>query len=135
MNTTTSSRTGESWTEEEEQYVLKCLTIGAKREDIARKLNRTSGAILARQRHIARKLVRTGKSIEEVAVITTLSPEVVRASLYASDSSRLSKPNSGNPPTPTKVIENETLLSVAIEIRDLLRQLVNSNVVVPTSDL
>ena len=132
MSTSQVERQGQPWTPEEEHRMLKRLSSGAGASEVAQEFGRTAGAIVARQTHIARKLARSGKTLEEVATITTLSPNVIRASLNASDTQRVLKEDAR---TLRKMAENsadETLLSVAIEIRDLLRQLVNPPIVVPT---
>lgn len=112
--------------------MLKRLSSGAGPNEVAKEFGRTAGAIVARQKHIARKLIRSGKTLEEVATITNLSPKVIRESLDASDTQRVLKEDARTLRKMAGNSADETLLSVAIEIRDLLRQLVNPPVVVPT---
>lgn len=118
-------RIGEQWTIGEEQRMLKRLSTGAGPNEIAEELERTIGAIVCRQKHIARKLVRSGKSIEEVSKIVNLSPLIIRQSVDASDRQITKKTDEIK-----KLASNsaeETLLSVCVEIRNLLRQLINQN--------
>ncbi len=128
------ARQGQSWTSDEEQHMLKRLSAGVSTKDIAQELGRTIGGIVARQKHIARKLVRSGKTIEEVAMLTNLSPKVIRESLDASDTQRVIKEDARTLRKMAGNSADETLLSVVIEIRDLLRQLVNPPIAIPTVD-
>ncbi len=119
------ARSGQSWSTEEENALLKDLSCGLSLKEIAKNLHRTIGGISARRKHIARRLVRNGMPLSEIAKITRLSIDDIQTSIKSSETMRRDK-------------KAETLLlDVVIEIRDLLRQLVHERepqqVEVPTT--
>ena len=76
----TSTRFGLPWTGEEENRLLEHLKTETV-ESCANFLGRTPGAITARLQLIAERLVKGGAPIEEVTIMTTLSPEQIYAGM------------------------------------------------------
>ncbi len=115
---------GKAWKVEDDQSLVNALATSKTISQIADEFGRTNGSIVARQNHLARMFVREeGKTLEEAALITRRTVVEVEQALSASPSS------SRGPPKPKMSVSNsaeETLLSVAIEIRELLRELVRT---------
>lgn len=65
------------WTNNEEKILLDKIASNSKIIDISHQLKRTSGAIVARLKHIACNLDKEGKSLNEIKKITNLTIEQI----------------------------------------------------------
>lgn len=111
---------GRSWKVTDDDALIKILATGTSINDIAEQLNRTPGAIRARQRRIARQLFYGNKrTVEEIVNIVRLSTTEVEAAIERS--------NRRAPPSTSVSSTEESLLSVAIEIRNILRSMHSHN--------
>jgi transcription elongation factor GreA-like protein len=120
VNTTpvVATNAGNMWTPIEEEQLLKALAADVKVSKIANDFGRTVGAIVARQNHIARNLVnKEGKTIEEAASIVKRTPREIEQSLSKSKKEPLKQVVQQKP-------KDENSLTVLIEIRELLKQMV-----------
>lgn len=108
------------WTKEEETSLLTELASTLTIEEIAERHKRTSGAIHARQNHLARRMVNEdGKSIEEAA---TLVRQPIHSIIQMINAAKCLAERTKVP----KTHDEETMLSVMIDVRSLLRQMVNN---------
>lgn len=103
-----TSRSGQTWTAKEEGWMLMMIDRGHAPEEVAQHFQRTVGAIKSRQRHIAVRLVRGERTVEQAARASRLTVEEVEEALAQCNIAV-------TPPPP------ETLMSVMREVRDLLR--------------
>jgi hypothetical protein len=138
---TLPERHGKRWEDDETQYVLGRVKQGAWHAQIASEVKRTTGGIVSHLKCVAHEGIQGGKSIDEMATLTGLTIDQIDEFIKKRELvAQIREERKSNPPPPLeKPIRpfflnrpEETLLDVAIEIRDLLRQLVNPPVVVPT---
>jgi hypothetical protein len=136
-------RHGKRWEEDEIQYILGRVKQGACPVQIATEVKRTAGGIVSRLKCIAYDKVKEGMSIEDAAILTGLTIDQIDEFIKKRDLVAQIREEQKNQPTepiqkPLRPFflarPEETLLDVAIEIRDLLRQLVNPSVTVPTTE-
>jgi hypothetical protein len=122
------------WTDDLENDLLQQLGNGMTRQQCAIHFQRTTGSIGGRQMMIARRLVASGKTVEEVSDIVKASVVSIRQSLQAE---RAAKENARNKRADvstqmTTIVQRipavtpDTPLSVLVEIRDLMKQLVKN---------
>lgn len=121
MSETTPINHGGPWTTEEDDRLLKELATTMDIEDIATKHRRTPGAICARQNHIARRMVlQEGRTVEDAARLVRKSPSAIQQSLNASQVSNTNAQQRRD----AGMRKDESLLSVMVEVRELLKQMV-----------
>jgi hypothetical protein len=106
---------GKPWDYQDENLLLKKLSEGESIENISNYFKRTEGGIRSRQRELAYRFVEEGKTVEEASKFTRISIEEIEKSI----SLRKLALKANN----QKREKEETLLSVAIEIRDILKEL------------
>ena len=122
---------GSVWNEEEETTLLQELALNETVEEIAKKHARSIGAIRARQNHLARRMVlEQGFTVEEAAHRVRTNVHSVQQSL---DASKKSLTNAQKRHNYVEVKKEETPLSVMMEIRDLMRQMVANQVKIMNS--
>lgn len=109
---------GKPWSYADENLLLKKLSDGENIENISKYFKRTEGGIRSRQRELAWRFVEEGKTIEEASKFTYIPIEDIEKSLMLRKMAAIAKQ------TPKK---EETLLSVVIEIRDLLKELLKKD--------
>ncbi len=135
-------RHGKRWEEDEIQYVLGRVKQGAWAVQIASEVKRAAGGIVSRLKCIAHDKITEGMSMEDAAILTGLT--VTEIDEFIKQRELVAQIREERKKHPVEPIQKplrpfflakpeETLLDVAIEIRDLLRQLVNPPVAVPTS--
>jgi hypothetical protein len=112
---------GGLWTAQEETALLEELATTQTIEFIAKMHHRTPGAIRARQNHLARRLIlEEGVSLEEAAMRVRQPVFSIQQTMAASQKSR----NNVQQRKDAGVKKEESLLSVMIDVRELLRQMV-----------
>lgn len=116
-------RSGTLWTRDEENQLMTRLQQGNTITQCAIAHGRTTGAIQARQKVIARTMWDIGCTIDEILIATRLSKGVLYAVLHA---------YTGNPVMNERHQKVESHPDVLTEIRDLLKQLVVHLKVTPT---
>lgn len=135
---TLPERHGKRWEDDELQYILGRVKQGAWPIQIAAEVKRTTGGIVSRLKCIASDEVKKGMTIEDAATLTGLSIDQIDEFMKKQELvAQIREERKTRPVEPIqKPIRpfflnkpEETLLDVAIEIRDLLRQLVNSRTV------
>ena len=121
-------RHGKTWSEDEEKYVLTHVEKGIPIYKIAEEVHRTSGGVYSHLKEIAYRHIKTGMLIEDASTLTSVSISEIQDFITKKEFIQKSKEAKGlvqNKLTfPLEKKEQETLISVAIEIRDLLKQLV-----------
>lgn len=136
-------RQGKRWEEDEIQYVLGRVKQGAWPIQIANEVKRTTGGIVSRLKCIAHDRIKEGMSMEDAAKLTGLMVSEIDEFIKKRELvAQIRQEQKDHPPEPVqKPIRpfflnkpEETLLDVAIEIRDLLRQLVNPPIAIPTAE-
>jgi hypothetical protein len=127
-------RHGKRWEEDEIQYILGRVKQGAWPIQIASEVKRTTGGIVSRLKCIAHDKIKEGMSMEDAATLTGLSineiDEFIKKRELVAQIREEQKNRPVEPiPKPLRPFflarPEETLLDVAIEIRDLLRQIVS----------
>lgn len=132
-------RVGKKWEPEEEIYVLKRISQGANYMTIASECKRKIGGISAHLREMACRFIKDGKTMEEVVQITGLLETEIADSIAIRERSeklkveRQSRPKEEIPKLkqtflpflvePQKT-SNPEFMTILVEIRDLLKQLV-----------
>jgi hypothetical protein len=112
---------GGLWTAQEETALLEELATTQTIEFIARIHNRTPGAIRARQNHLARRLIlEEGVSLEDAAKRVRQPVFSIEQTMAASQKSR----DNVQQRKDAGAKKEESLLSVMIDVRELLRQMV-----------
>ena len=109
---------GKPWSYTDENLLLKKMADGENIKDISKHFKRTEGGIRSRLRDLACRFVDEGKTIEEASKFTHTSIEDIEKSLALRKAAVIAKQ------TPKK---EETILSVVIEIRDLLKELLKKD--------
>lgn len=131
-------RVGKKWEPEEETYMLRRIGEGANYITIASECKRMVGGIRSHVRVVACRLMSEGTPIEKVADITGLTVDDITEAMHLRDVAKQMKESKPAPSRPrlkqstlptfiANQSQQETLLSVAMEIRDLLRQLVRQD--------
>ena len=113
------SRTGQKWSDEEENTLLQELDKNINIEIIAQTHNRTIGGIRARQRTIAYNMYVIDASIEEIIIKTKLDKEQILETITRR--SRTQKK--------TKIIQEQKMVSFSNEIigmRSEIKELKNT---------
>jgi hypothetical protein len=117
---TSETNVGSSWTPEEETQLLNELATTASIDDIAASHKRTSGAIRARQNFIGRRMVvNEGIPIEEAALRVRQPVSSIEQSIATSQKSLANAQDRRN----CSAKKDESILSVMMEVRDLLKQM------------
>jgi hypothetical protein len=112
---------GGTWTDEEEAKLLRELGTRMAIREIAEAHHRTVGAIAARQKVVGRRLVLKDKlTLEEAAQRVNIAPFILKQSL---DASQVSLTNAQER-RDAGVKKEESLLSIMVDIRQLMRQMV-----------
>jgi hypothetical protein len=112
---------GGVWTAQEETALLEELATTQTIEYIAKMHHRTPGAIRARQNHIARRLIyHEGSTIEEAARRVRQTVYSIQQTMDASKKSLLNVQQRKD----AGAKKDESLLSVMMDVRELLRTMV-----------
>ncbi len=112
---------GGPWTYEEESKLIRELADGVEFRTIAESHRRTQGAIAARQKAIGRRMVlKENLTLEEAALRVRLHPSQLKQSL---DAAHVAQTNAQQR-RDAGVKKEESLLSVMVDIRQLLKQMV-----------
>jgi len=112
---------GGPWTDEEESKLMRELAEGIDFHAIVEAHRRTQGAIAARQKVIGRRMVlKENLTLEEAALRVRLHPNQLKQSL---DASQVAQTNAQQR-RDARVKKEESLLSVMVDIRQLLKQMV-----------
>ncbi len=112
---------GGIWTAQEETALLEELATTQTIEFIAKMHHRTPGAIRARQNYLARRLIlEEGVSLEEAAMRVRQPVFSIQQTMAASQKSL----DNARQRKDAGVKKEESLLSVMIDVRELLRQMV-----------
>ena len=122
-------RHGQSWTDDEEKYVLTRVSKNTPLYTIADEVKRTSGGVYSHLKEVAYRNIKNGMLLEEASTLTSVPVSEIQDFITKKDLILKSKQERGliqkKLQFPLEKKEEETLLSVAIEIRDLLKQLLN----------
>lgn len=112
---------GGIWTPQEETALLEELATTQTIEFIAKMHHRTPGAIRARQNHLARRLILDeGHTLEEAALRVRQPVHSIQQTMDASKKSL----DNARQRRDTGVKKDESLLSVMMDVRELLRTMV-----------
>ena len=112
---------GGLWTAQEETALLEELATTQTIEFIAKMHHRTPGAIRARQNHLARRLIlEEGVSLEEAAMRVRQPVFSIQQTMAASQKSMTNARQRKD----AGAKKEESLLSVMMDVRELLRQMV-----------
>jgi len=103
---------GKPWTSDSDKALIAVLATAATIGDIALQFQRTPGAIVSRQNHIACNLVQNGDSIENASLITRLTVQEVEQALRRSTAKADSR---------TKVDVIPIIIELAGEVFSVLR--------------
>jgi hypothetical protein len=125
---TKPERHGKPWNDTEEKFVLDEIAKKTPIFKIAEDVRRTSGGVYSHLKVVATKYVENGMTLEEASELTGVTIEDIRDHITRVEIANKSKQTKGlvQQTLNFPIQKEETLLSVAIEIRDLLKQLVNS---------
>ncbi len=111
---------GLPWYQKDEDLLLKKISEGETVDEISKYFKRTNGGITSRLRELACRFVEDGTTIEQASMYTRVAVEDIEKSINLR---KLGAKNTSKP-----VLKKEdTILSVVIEIRDLLRELLNKD--------
>ena len=123
VSRTLPERHGKKWDNTEVQYVLECVKKGSKPHQIASEIKRTSGSVISRLKQVAHDSIQNGMSLEDASKLTGITPNEITEFIKRREfAETIKKDRVPEPFVPEK--PEETLLDVAKEIRDLLKQLV-----------
>jgi hypothetical protein len=124
-------RHGKTWLEDEEKYILNRIEKGALINIIADEVYRTTGGVYSHLKEIAYKNIKNGMMIEDASTLTSVSVSELQDFIAKKDFLQKRKESKGliqqKLVFPLEKKDEETLLSVAIEIRDLLKQLLKND--------
>lgn len=132
---TLPERHGKRWEDDETQYVLGRIKQGAWPAQIASEVKRTTGGIVSRLREIACDSVKNGMSLEDASVLTSLMVDQIEQAIKRRELACEFKEKRKNVQVELKQTTlrpfflnkpEESVLDVVVEIRDLLRQLVQN---------
>jgi hypothetical protein len=130
---TLPERHGKRWEDDEIQYMLGRIKQGKWPVQIAAEVKRTTGSIVAQLQNIACDSVRKGMTLEDAATLTSLTVEQIEDTLTKHEiAEKIREERKSKPAEPKQTLlrpfflnkSDETVLDVVVEIRDLLRQLV-----------
>ena len=125
-------RHGMKWEEREVSYLLEQVKRGILPSVIAKEVKRTTGGIVSRLKEIACDAVKNGTTKENAATMTGLTIDTIEDTMKKRDfAEQLKEERKNNPPPPKQQKiqtffpkqKEESLLDVAIEIRELLRDI------------
>lgn len=125
-------RHGKRWEEDEVKYILGRIAQGKWPTQIATEVKRTAGGVVSRLRDVAYDSVKQGKTLEEASQLTSLTPEQIDEHIRKRDLTvQIQEERKTRPPEPKQLPlrpffldkKEETVLDVVLEIRDLLREL------------
>jgi hypothetical protein len=119
-------RHGQTWKEEEEKFVLEKIKDETAIWKIAEDVKRSPNGVYSHLKEIAVRKMNEGMYIDDASKLTGVSVSDIQEHLSRKELSQKLKSEKGLVQQPLKfpIEKEETLLSVAIEIRDLLKQLV-----------
>ena len=124
-------RHGKTWLEDEETYILTRIKKGALVNTVADEVHRTTGGVYSHLKEIAYKNIKNGMIIEDASSLTSVSVSELQDFIAKKDFLHKIKESKGliqqKVVFPLQKKDEETLLSVAIEIRDLLKQLLKND--------
>jgi hypothetical protein len=128
---TLPANSGKPWTTKDDQALLSLLAASTPIHEIALKFARTSGAIVARQNHIGRQMImQNGLSVEDAAMHVRRTVQELEQSLSAAVTDKIPPPK---PPMKQSNSAEESMLSVMVEIRNLMKQMVANQVKIMNS--
>ncbi len=137
-NQTLPERVGKKWEIDEEVYVLKRISQGANYMTIASECQRKVGGISSHLHEMACRFIKEGKPMEEVVQITGLLEDDIKDAIQRRQVAERMKAERESMPKETvqksikafmphlikpKPVQDD-MMTVLIEIRDLLKQLV-----------
>lgn len=127
---TKPERHGHVWKEEEEKYVLGRIEKKVPIHFIANEIKRTSTGVYSHLKEIAVKNINNGMLIEEASELTSVSITEIQDYLAKKEIISKIKANKGLIQKKFEIPDKkeEDLLSVVIEIRNLLLQLVKKDI-------
>lgn len=131
-------RHGKRWEDEEVEYILNRVQRNANYITIATEIKRTPSSVRSQIRRIACDMIDRGKTVDEVSAITRLTAAEIDEALKLRELAlemKKVKESRPPPPPPPKPIhpfflarpeeKKDGMIELLVEIRDLLRQLVN----------
>ena len=116
-------RLGESWSDKEDARVLEMVQEENSVEDIATELKRTKGSITARLRHLAVDMSKSGITIENISLLTTLPLEDIAKSIKKDVEKEIEKKRKKEELAQVPVADIMEIKVVLYEMRDLLRKI------------
>ena len=119
-------RHGKKWDKPEEDYILRRVSQNVSFETISKEVQRTVGGVYSHLKEIAYRLVKDENMLlEQASDITKVTILDIQDYIAKKDYVRKIKEekNIFSPIQQDSTEKEETLLSVAIEIRDLLKEL------------
>ena len=126
VSRTLPERHGKKWDNSEVQYVLESVKKGSKPQQIATEIKRTPGSVIARLKQVAYNSIQNGMSLGDASKLTGITPNEITEFIQRREfAETIKKDRVPEPIVPEK--PEETLLDVAKEIRDLLKQLVKQS--------
>jgi hypothetical protein len=131
-------RHGKKWEDDEIAYILNRVQRNANYITIAGEVKRTHSSIRQQIKNIACKMIDDGKSKEEVSEVTRLTiadiDETLQLRELSKEMKRIKETRPPPPPLPKPIRpfflarpedEKENAIELLVEIRNLLRQLVD----------
>ncbi len=120
-------RHGKSWSSEEEKFVLEQIQKDVAIWLIADQVKRSSGGVSSHLKEIAYRNIQNGMLIEEASKLVGIPIQDIQEYITRKELLTKIKVDKGLVQQTLKfpIEKEETLLSVAIEIRDLLKEIVN----------
>ena len=130
------NRIGVYWCEQEEIQLLQLLHEGKPHEEIGKILERTTGAITGRLKHIVRQMYDRGICNHHISKVTLLSDEIIKEVIEKHNFKKISQEKVSEEkvmkkePVQAKLItipqsDIMELKLVMFEIRDLLKKIAN----------
>ena len=118
-------RHGKPWNEQEEKFVLEQVSNKNPVYKIADDVKRTPGGVYSHLKEIASRYINNGMTIEEASFITSVTIPDIQDHLIRKEIASKAKVEKGlvQQTLNFPIQKEETLLSVVIEIRDLLKEL------------
>jgi hypothetical protein len=125
---TKPERHGKPWNELEEKFVLEQVGKKVQIYKIAEDVKRTSTGVYSHLKEIAVKYIGSGMTLEEASDATSVTIPDIQDYIIRKDLASKAKIEKGLIQSTLNfpIQKEETLLSVAIEIRDLLKKLVDA---------
>jgi hypothetical protein len=118
-------RHGKPWKKDEEEFVLKKIKEKTPIWRIAEDIKRTTTGVYSHLKEIAIKNIDSGMTLEEASEFTSVTIPDIQDYITRKEINKKIKTEKGLVQQQLKfpLEKEETLLSVVVEIRDLLRQL------------